>query len=257
LPRLADPELCPVRALEAWLQRGNIRRGAVFRGISAHGVIEERLTGAGVRHILLQRAALATRMAHLEKHPSPHGLRAGLITNPNPASTRDKPITAQTRPTNRPTRRRDRQLAPGDNPERSRTPSAGPDRHLAARRTRQGAGAQDPHALTDTDWLLNRLTVSGPVAEVARFRAAARGTSAIPWSLDLDQEEARLLAPMASAGPEARALARQLCAVIAARHARVLAHWHEPGACPFDLHRLIPVADSILALGEDDPTAQR
>src|SRR3954447_5889144 len=27
LPRLADPELCPVRALEAWLQRGNIRRG--------------------------------------------------------------------------------------------------------------------------------------------------------------------------------------------------------------------------------------
>ncbi|MFL5255709.1 MAG: hypothetical protein ACJ8AI_22990, partial [Rhodopila sp.] len=85
LPRLADPELCPVHALEAWLQRGNIRRGAVFRGISAHGVVEERLTGAGVRHILLQRAALATRTAHPGKHPSPHGLRAGLITNPDPA----------------------------------------------------------------------------------------------------------------------------------------------------------------------------
>jgi hypothetical protein len=95
------------------------------------------------------------------------------------------------------------------------------------------------------------------VAEVARFRAAAQGTSAIPWSLDLDQEEARLLAPMASAGPEARALARQLRTAIAARHARVLACWHEPGAYPFDLHRLIPVADSILALGEDDPAAQR
>jgi hypothetical protein len=32
---------------------------------------------------------------------------------------------------------------------------------------------------------------------VARFRAAARGTNAAPWSLDLNAEEARLFAPMA------------------------------------------------------------
>ena len=111
-----------MRALEAWLQRGNIRRGAVFRGISAHSVVEERLTGAGVRHILLQRAALAKRMAQADKNPSPHGLRAGLITKADPTSARDKPIAAPTRHNNRPIRRRDRQLAPGDNPERSRTP---------------------------------------------------------------------------------------------------------------------------------------
>jgi hypothetical protein len=257
LPRLVDPDLCPVRALEAWLQRGNIRRGAVFRGINAHGAVEERLTGAGVRHILLQRAALAKRMARAGEHPSPRGLRAGLIIKADPTSARDKPIAAHIRPTNRSARRRDRQLAPGDNPEPSRTPLAVPDRQLVARGAGQGAEARGVHTPVDTDWLLNRLTVSGPVAEVVRFRAAAQGTSAIPWSLDLDQEEARLLAPMASAGPEARALARQLRAVIAARHGRVLARWYEPGACPFDLHRLIPVADSILALGEDDPTAQR
>jgi site-specific recombinase XerD len=201
LPRLADPDLCPVRALEAWLQRGNIRRGAVFRGISAHGVVEARLTSAGVRHILLQRAALAKRMAQTDKIPSPHGRRAGLITKSDLADARDKPIAAHTRHTNRPTQRRNRQLASGDNPERSRTPPAGPDRHLAARGAGQGARTQGTHAPADTDWLLNRLTVSGPAAEVARFRAAARGTSAVPWSLDLDQEEARLLAPMASAGP--------------------------------------------------------
>jgi hypothetical protein len=92
-----------------------------------------------------------------------------------------------------------------------------------------------------TDWLRNRLTVSGPAGEVARFRAAARCTGGIPWHLDLEHEEARLLAVMAGQGAEARAPARELCEVITARHERVLARWHEAGGCPLDLHRLIPV----------------
>ena len=108
-----------------------------------------------------------------------------------------------------------------------------------------------------TDWLRNRLTVSGPAGEVARFRAAARGTGGIPWQLDLDHEEARLLAPMAGQGPAARALARELRAVIAARHDRLLACWHEAGGCPLDLHRLVPIPDAILALGEDAPAARQ
>ena len=112
-------------------------------------------------------------------------------------------------------------------------------------------------ALRDADWLRNLLTVSGPTTEVGRFRAAARGTSAVPWHLDLDHEEARLYAPMAALGPEARALARELREVIAAQHDRVLARWAEPGACPLDLHRLIAVPDAILRLGEDAPAARR
>src|SRR5689334_16427528 len=115
---------------------------AVFRGISTHDVVEERLTGAGVRHILLQRAALAKRMAHAGEHLPPHGLRAGLITKADPTGARDKPIAAPTRPINRPTRRRDRQLTPGDNLERSRTPLAAPDRDLVARGVGQGAEAR-------------------------------------------------------------------------------------------------------------------
>ena len=107
-----------------------------------------------------------------------------------------------------------------------------------------------------TDWLRHRLTVSGPAGEVKRFRAAARGTGGIPWHLDLDHEEARLLAPMAGQGRVARSLARELREVIAARHDQVLARWHEPGACPLDLHRLVPIPDAILALGEDAPAAQ-
>lgn len=95
-----------------------------------------------------------------------------------------------------------------------------------------------------------------PVAEVRRFREAAKGTGAVPWHLDPDAEEARLFAPMATEGAEARALARELRGIIATRHDRVLASWARPGACPLDLHRLIPVPGTILALGEDDPAAR-
>jgi hypothetical protein len=114
-----------------------------------------------------------------------------------------------------------------------------------------------PLAPVHTDWLRNRLTVSGPAGEVARFRAAARGTGGIPWHLDLDHEEARLLAPMAGQGLDARALARELRDIIAARHDQVLARWHEAGGCPLDLHRLIPIPDAILALCEDAPAARQ
>ena len=75
-------------------------------------------------------------------------------------------------------------------------------------------------ALRDADWLRTLLTVSGPATEVGRFRAAARGTGAVPWHLDLDHEEAQLYAPMAALrAPRHRRLARQLGEVIAARRA--------------------------------------
>ena len=119
-----------------------------------------------------------------------------------------------------------------------------------AARTRQGRSPWNP------DWLRNTLTVSGPATAVAQFRTAANGTGAIPWHLDLDHEEARLLAPMATAGIEARLLARELREVIAARHERVLALWAQPGRCPLDLHRLIPVPGAILRLGDDLPAAK-
>jgi hypothetical protein len=124
-----------------------------------------------------------------------------------------------------------------------------------------GAGATGPPAepskAAQTDWLRNLLTVSGPAEEVARFRATARGTGGIPWHLDLDHEEARLLAPMATLGPAARSLVRELREVIARRHDRMLARWAETGTCPLDLQRLIPVPDAILPLGEDAPEARQ
>lgn len=132
--------------------------------------------------------------------------------------------------------------------------SAGGEARPGSARTRQGPGG--PCIPFHTDWLRNLLTISGPAAEVEDFRAVAKGTGAVPWHLDLDAEEARLFAPMAAEGAEARALARELREIIAARHDRVLANWARPGACPLDLHRLIPIPGAILALGEDEPAAQ-
>ena len=134
--------------------------------------------------------------------------------------------------------------------------NAGGKRAAAGQGASGEAGSRCGDERAGIDWLLNVLTVSGPAGEVARFRAAARGTGGVPWHLDLDHEEARLFAPMAAGGPEARMLARQLREVIAARHDRLLARWHEPGRCPFDLHRLVPIPDGILRLGEDAPEAQ-
>jgi hypothetical protein len=107
-----------------------------------------------------------------------------------------------------------------------------------------------------TDWLRHVLTVSGPATTVAAFRDAAMGAGAIPWHLDLDHEAARLLAPMATAGADARVLAHELRDAVAAHHARVLAQIARGGVCPLDLHRLIPVPQRVLRLGPDDPASQ-
>ena len=112
-------------------------------------------------------------------------------------------------------------------------------------------------APVDTDWLRHTLTLSGPAAEVAAFQLKARGPSAIPWHLDLDHEEMRLLAPMAAAGPSARGLARELRAQLAAHQERVLAAADQPGGgCALDLHRLLPVPQRLLLLGSDAPESR-
>ena len=125
LPRMrsgdsAASDTCPVRALEAWLRRAKIRRGAVFRSVTAHGTLEERLTGAGVRHILLSRAKLAKLTVHASERLSPHGLRAGLITEAYLAGAPDEQVAAHTRHGDLSTMRsyRKRARITGDNPAR-------------------------------------------------------------------------------------------------------------------------------------------
>jgi hypothetical protein len=53
----------------------------------------------------------------------------------------------------------------------------------------------------------------------------------------------------------ARVLAGQLRDAVARRHALALARVGQSGACPFDLHALIPIPDALLRRGPDDPSA--
>ncbi|WP_424140630.1 hypothetical protein [Roseomonas chloroacetimidivorans] len=110
------------------------------------------------------------------------------------------------------------------------------------------------------DWLYNRLTVSGPAERVAQFEAAAAGPGVIPWVLDLAELEEDYLLPMAAPQDGVRAislagakiLARRLREAVALNHQRALARMATDRSCPFDLHRLLPIPASVLALGPEE-----
>jgi hypothetical protein len=53
----------------------------------------------------------------------------------------------------------------------------------------------------------------------------------------------------------ARVLAGQLRDAVARRHERAVARVGASRVCPFDLHALVPVPDTVLRLGPDDPIA--
>jgi integrase len=53
IPYASSPALCPVRALEAWLEAASITEGAIFRGVDRHGrVAGEGLSGRTVARIV-------------------------------------------------------------------------------------------------------------------------------------------------------------------------------------------------------------
>jgi integrase len=98
IPRGNRPDTCPVRALELWLEVSNCRFGPVFRAIDRLGVIAtQALHADSVRLILSRRAAIAGLTAPAGERLSPHGLRAGFITQAYIAGARDEQIMAHTR----------------------------------------------------------------------------------------------------------------------------------------------------------------
>ncbi len=99
VPRGQHAATCPVRAVEAWLRASAIRYGPVFCWVTRWGTVEagKGLSGEGVRRILLRRAAAAgIEGTHLEP-VSPHGLRAGFVTQATKAGLGDEAIMAHTR----------------------------------------------------------------------------------------------------------------------------------------------------------------
>ena len=102
---------CPVRAMEAWLRRSGIAYGAVFRRLTASGTIEARLTGNGVWKILRRRAAAAGLIVEATERLSPHGLRAGFITEAYLHGALDEQVQQHARQKSIATTRRYRQRA--------------------------------------------------------------------------------------------------------------------------------------------------
>ena len=109
--------------------------------------------------------------------------------------------------------------------------------------------------LPDTDWLQHRLTISGPVQELRRFRTGAAGAGMIPWQIDFEQLQEdwfhRLMGATSRnlSAQGARILAQQLREASERRHGLAVAQVGRSRACLFDLYALQPVPGSILALG--------
>ena len=98
IPRGSAPDTCPVRALEVWLKSSKCELGPVFRGIDVRGAIERRaLHPDAVRQILRKRATLAGLVLPRGERLSPHGLRAGFITQAYINGARDEQIMDHTR----------------------------------------------------------------------------------------------------------------------------------------------------------------
>jgi hypothetical protein len=122
---------------------------------------------------------------------------------------------------------------------------------------REGA---DALRLPHTDWLRHELVITGAPSELAAFEATAAGAGAIPWAypnLDLEEEDrvqALVQPPDGSRGLDidsARVLARELREAIFGHQQKVIATAAQSRACPFDLHKLLPVPAEILQLGPD------
>lgn len=116
----------------------------------------------------------------------------------------------------------------------------------------------------ELDWRYHHLMVSGPSEPFAAFADAARGAGVIPWQLDYARLEEDIF-HLAAAQPPARRrlsiagchlLARQFRSQVEARQGRAAALVGCSRACPFDLHALLPVPETVLQLGPAHPTAQ-
>ncbi len=93
IPYGANPETCPVRTIQTWIETAEITSGSLFRSITRHGRIRGRLAGVDVARVvkkLSRRAGLdAARFAG-------HSLRAGHATSAAIHGASERSIMNQT-----------------------------------------------------------------------------------------------------------------------------------------------------------------
>ncbi|WP_394847354.1 site-specific integrase [Pendulispora brunnea] len=75
IPYAADPDLCPVRALEAWLVAAKITEGPIFRAVNRHGQVSKRALSDRSVADIVKRVARAAGLD--DGDYSGHSVRAG------------------------------------------------------------------------------------------------------------------------------------------------------------------------------------
>lgn len=94
IPFGTPPDICPVRALRAWLEAAAITQGPLFRAIDRHGNVKsERTDGVTVARVVKQ-AALAAGLD--PERFSGHSLRLGFVTAAAMKGCSDRSIANQT-----------------------------------------------------------------------------------------------------------------------------------------------------------------
>jgi site-specific recombinase XerD len=94
IPYGSNPETCPVRVLQAWMERAEVVQGSVFRSLNRHGrVLPGRLSGSDVARIIKK---LAERAGLDAAKYAGHSLRAGHATSAAIAGASERSIMNQT-----------------------------------------------------------------------------------------------------------------------------------------------------------------
>jgi integrase len=94
IPYGSNPETCPVRTLQAWLEQAGLAEGPVFRSLNRHGQLRpRRLGGVDVARIVKK---LAQRAGLDPAKYAGHSLRAGHATSAAASGASERSIMNQT-----------------------------------------------------------------------------------------------------------------------------------------------------------------
>ena len=94
IPYGSNPETCPVRTMQAWIEAAGIGAGPVFRSINRHGRVQPgRLSGIDVARVVKK---LAQRTGLDSAKYAGHSLRAGHATSAAIAGASERSIMKQT-----------------------------------------------------------------------------------------------------------------------------------------------------------------
>ncbi len=94
IPYGSNPDTCPVRTIQTWLEMAGIDSGPLFRSINRHGKVREgRLSGIDVSRVVKK---LARRAGLDPAKYGGHSLRAGHATSAAIAGATERSIMKQT-----------------------------------------------------------------------------------------------------------------------------------------------------------------